>query len=79
MNAAFMRLRVSRRDRETSFDEAAETDEAQARFHLVKSEKKAEPGAGVVVEAAPPCLKKDFRNWDRSMLRSRICEACKKM
>ena len=33
MNAALMRLRVSRRKRETSLDEVTETDEARARFH----------------------------------------------
>jgi RNA polymerase sigma-70 factor (ECF subfamily) len=36
MNAALMRLRVSRRKRETSLDEVAETGEAWARFHLVE-------------------------------------------
>jgi len=37
MNAALMRLRVSRRKRETSFDEITETGEAQTRFHLVET------------------------------------------
>ena len=37
MNAAFMRLRVSRRKRETSLDELAETSGAPARFHLVET------------------------------------------
>ncbi|MGA9964309.1 MAG: sigma-70 family RNA polymerase sigma factor [Terriglobales bacterium] len=37
MNAAFMRLRVSRRKRETSLDEVTETGEARARFHLVET------------------------------------------
>jgi RNA polymerase sigma-70 factor (ECF subfamily) len=37
MNAALMRLRVSRRKRETSLDEITETGEAQARFHLVET------------------------------------------
>jgi len=37
MNAALMRLRVSRRKRETSLDEATETGEARARFHLVET------------------------------------------
>ncbi|MFZ0953701.1 MAG: sigma-70 family RNA polymerase sigma factor, partial [Candidatus Sulfotelmatobacter sp.] len=36
MNAALMRLRVSRRKRETSLDELTETGEARARFHLVE-------------------------------------------
>ena len=37
MNAALMRLRVSRRKRETSLDELTETGEAGARFHLVET------------------------------------------
>jgi len=37
MNAAFMRLRASRRKRETSLDEAAETGDAWARFHPVET------------------------------------------
>ena len=37
MNAALMRLRVSRRQRETSLGEAAETGKAEARFHLVET------------------------------------------
>jgi RNA polymerase sigma-70 factor (ECF subfamily) len=37
MNAALMRLRVSRRKRETSLDEASETAEARARFHPVET------------------------------------------
>jgi RNA polymerase sigma-70 factor (ECF subfamily) len=36
MNAAFMRLRVSRRKRETSLDELTEIGEARTRFHLVE-------------------------------------------
>ncbi len=37
MNAALMRLRISRRKRETSLDEVTETGEARARFDLVES------------------------------------------
>jgi RNA polymerase sigma-70 factor, ECF subfamily len=37
MNAAFMRLRVSRRKRETSLDELTETGESRAGFHLVET------------------------------------------
>jgi RNA polymerase sigma-70 factor, ECF subfamily len=37
MNAALMRLRVSRRKRETSLDEVAEAGETRARFDLVES------------------------------------------
>ena len=37
MNAALMRLRVSRRKRETSLDELAETGEARRRFDLVET------------------------------------------
>ncbi|HZC23751.1 MAG TPA: sigma-70 family RNA polymerase sigma factor, partial [Candidatus Binatia bacterium] len=37
MNAAFMRLRVSRRKRETSLDEVTEPGEARARFHPVET------------------------------------------
>jgi RNA polymerase sigma-70 factor (ECF subfamily) len=37
MNAAFMRLRVSRRKQETSLDEVAETGETEARFRLVET------------------------------------------
>ena len=37
MNAAFMRLRVSRRKRETSLDEVTETGEARATVHLVET------------------------------------------
>jgi RNA polymerase sigma-70 factor (ECF subfamily) len=37
MNAALMRLRVSRRKRETSLDELTETGEAGAAFHLVET------------------------------------------
>lgn len=37
MNAALMRLRVSRRKRETPLDEVSETGEARARFHLVET------------------------------------------
>ena len=37
MNAALMRLRVSRRKRETSLDELTETGEPRARFHLVET------------------------------------------
>jgi RNA polymerase sigma factor (sigma-70 family) len=37
MNAALMRLRVSRRKRETSLDEVTETGEARASFHLVET------------------------------------------
>ena len=37
MNAALMRLRVSRRKRETSFDEVTETGEARAKFHPVET------------------------------------------
>jgi RNA polymerase sigma-70 factor (ECF subfamily) len=37
MNAALMRLRVSRRKRETSLDELTETDEARTRFQLVET------------------------------------------
>jgi RNA polymerase sigma-70 factor, ECF subfamily len=37
MNAALMRLRVSRRKRETSLNEVTETGEAQASFHLVET------------------------------------------
>jgi RNA polymerase sigma-70 factor (ECF subfamily) len=37
MNAALMRLRVCRRKRETSLDDATETGEARARFHLVET------------------------------------------
>jgi len=37
MNAALMRLRVSRRKRETSLDELTETGEAQTRFHPVET------------------------------------------
>lgn len=37
INAALMRLRVSRRERAISLDEAFETDEAQARIHLVET------------------------------------------
>jgi RNA polymerase sigma factor (sigma-70 family) len=37
MNAAFMRLRVSRRKRETSLDEITETGKARAPFHLVET------------------------------------------
>jgi RNA polymerase sigma-70 factor, ECF subfamily len=36
MNAAFMRLRMSRRKRETSLDEVTETED-RARFHLVET------------------------------------------
>jgi RNA polymerase sigma-70 factor, ECF subfamily len=37
MNAALMRLRVSRRKRETSLDEITETDQAGARFHVAET------------------------------------------
>jgi RNA polymerase sigma-70 factor (ECF subfamily) len=37
MNAALMRLRVSRRKKETSLDEVTETGEARTRFHLVET------------------------------------------
>jgi RNA polymerase sigma-70 factor, ECF subfamily len=37
LNAAFMRLRVSRRKRETSLDEVTETGEARARLTLVEA------------------------------------------
>lgn len=37
MNAALMRLRVSRRKRETSLDEVTETGEARARIHPVET------------------------------------------
>jgi RNA polymerase sigma-70 factor, ECF subfamily len=37
MNAALMRLRASRRKRETSLDELTEPGEARARFHLVET------------------------------------------
>lgn len=37
MNAAFMRLRVSRRKRETSLDEVTEPGETRARFHPVET------------------------------------------
>ena len=37
MNAALMRLRVSRRQKETSLDEVTETGEARARFHPVET------------------------------------------
>jgi RNA polymerase sigma-70 factor (ECF subfamily) len=37
MNAALMRLRVSRRKRETSLDEVTETGEARANFHPVET------------------------------------------
>jgi len=37
MNAALMRLRVSRRKRETSLDEVTETGEARATVHLVET------------------------------------------
>jgi RNA polymerase sigma-70 factor, ECF subfamily len=37
MNAALMRLRVSRRGRETSLDEVSETGEAETRFHLIET------------------------------------------
>jgi RNA polymerase sigma-70 factor, ECF subfamily len=37
MNAAFMRLRVSRRKRETSLDEVAEAGGAQSKFHPVET------------------------------------------
>src|SRR5580692_1052462 len=37
MNAALMRLRVSRRKKETSLDELTENREAGARFHLVET------------------------------------------
>jgi RNA polymerase sigma-70 factor (ECF subfamily) len=37
MNAALMRLRVSRRKRETSLDELTETGEARTSFHLVET------------------------------------------
>ena len=37
MNAALMRLRVSRRKRETSLDEVTETGEARARYHLAET------------------------------------------
>jgi RNA polymerase sigma-70 factor (ECF subfamily) len=37
MNAALMRLRVSRRKNETSLDEVTETGEARTRFHLVET------------------------------------------
>jgi RNA polymerase sigma-70 factor, ECF subfamily len=37
MNAAFMRLRVSRRKKEPSLDELTATDEARASFHLVET------------------------------------------
>jgi RNA polymerase sigma-70 factor (ECF subfamily) len=37
MNAALMRLRVSRRKRETSLDDVTETGDAQARFHLAET------------------------------------------
>jgi len=36
MNAALMRLRVSRRKRETSIDEVSETGEVREKFHLVE-------------------------------------------
>jgi RNA polymerase sigma-70 factor (ECF subfamily) len=37
MNAALMRLRVSRRKRETSLDEVTEKSKARSRFHLVET------------------------------------------
>jgi len=37
MNAAFMRLRLSRRKKETSLDEVSETGEVWARFHPVET------------------------------------------
>jgi RNA polymerase sigma-70 factor (ECF subfamily) len=37
INAALLRLRVSRRKRETSLDEVTETRESRARFHLVET------------------------------------------
>ena len=37
INAAFMRLRVTRRKRETSLDEVAETDGGRVGFHLVET------------------------------------------
>ena len=37
MNAALMRLRVSRQKRETSFDEVADTDGAQSKFYPVET------------------------------------------
>ena len=37
MNAALMRLRTSRRKRETSLDEVTETGETPAKFHLVEA------------------------------------------
>jgi RNA polymerase sigma-70 factor, ECF subfamily len=37
MNAALMRLRVSRRKKETSLDDVTETGEARAQFHLVET------------------------------------------
>jgi RNA polymerase sigma-70 factor, ECF subfamily len=37
INAAFMRLRVSRREQETSIDEVDESSGAQARFHPVET------------------------------------------
>ena len=37
MNAAFMRLRVSRRKKETSLDELTETGDARTRFDLVET------------------------------------------
>src|SRR5260370_41967759 len=42
MNAALMRLRVSRRKRETSLGEITETGEALARFQLVEASLNAE-------------------------------------
>ena len=42
MNAALMRLRVSRRKRETSLEDVTETGDARARFHLADSRRNPE-------------------------------------
>jgi RNA polymerase sigma-70 factor (ECF subfamily) len=67
MNAALMRLRVSRRKRETSLDELTEPGKAGTRFHLVETR----------LNPEQEYLKKDSENWDRAMLRSYICATCK--
>jgi RNA polymerase sigma-70 factor, ECF subfamily len=59
MNAALMRLRVSRRKRETSLDELTEMDEARAKFDLV--EKRPNPEQAYLSKEGRILLAKGFK------------------
>jgi RNA polymerase sigma-70 factor, ECF subfamily len=59
MNSAFMRLRVSRRKRETSLDELTETGETRTRCHLV--EKRLNPEQEYLSKEGRVLLEKGLR------------------